>query len=129
VRNIWRLYGGWWDGNPATLKPPREATVAAEIAALSGGPGARARRALERAEGAAAGGAGGNGGDESLRLACQLVEWAAAAADASGGSDASERAEVHAARADLYTQRRAVELSLMSKGVYGTAATDSRQLL
>ncbi len=22
VRNIWRLYGGWWDGDPAHLKPP-----------------------------------------------------------------------------------------------------------
>ena len=21
VRNIWRLYGGWWGGNPATSKP------------------------------------------------------------------------------------------------------------
>ena len=26
VRNIWRLYGGWYDGNPARLKPaPDEA--------------------------------------------------------------------------------------------------------
>ena len=24
VRNVWRLYGGWYDGNPAHLKPPRE---------------------------------------------------------------------------------------------------------
>ncbi len=22
VRNVWRLYGGWWDGDPAHLKPP-----------------------------------------------------------------------------------------------------------
>ena len=21
VRNVWRLYGGWYDGNPAHLKP------------------------------------------------------------------------------------------------------------
>ncbi|MDQ4005841.1 MAG: MBL fold metallo-hydrolase, partial [Actinomycetota bacterium] len=28
VRNIWRLYGGWWDGDPATLKPAPEAAVA-----------------------------------------------------------------------------------------------------
>ncbi len=21
VRNVWRLYGGWWDGNPASLSP------------------------------------------------------------------------------------------------------------
>ena len=34
VRTIWRLYGGWWDGNPATLKPA---------------PGAVARRRAGRA--------------------------------------------------------------------------------
>ena len=28
VRNIWRLYGGWYDGNPANLKPAPEAAVA-----------------------------------------------------------------------------------------------------
>ncbi len=25
VRNLWRLYGGWYDGNPARLKPPTDA--------------------------------------------------------------------------------------------------------
>jgi alkyl sulfatase BDS1-like metallo-beta-lactamase superfamily hydrolase len=37
VRNIWRLYGGWYDGNPAHLKPAPEAVLAAEIAGLAGG--------------------------------------------------------------------------------------------
>jgi alkyl sulfatase BDS1-like metallo-beta-lactamase superfamily hydrolase len=32
VNNIWRLYGGWYDGNPANLKPAREKDMAAEIA-------------------------------------------------------------------------------------------------
>ena len=27
VRNIWRTYGGWWDGNPAHLLPPRQAAL------------------------------------------------------------------------------------------------------
>ena len=47
VRNVWRLYGGWWDGNPATLKPAPERALAAELAALAGGAGALADRALE----------------------------------------------------------------------------------
>ena len=34
VRNVWRSYGGWWDGDPAHLKPP---------------PGARPRRRGRRA--------------------------------------------------------------------------------
>jgi glyoxylase-like metal-dependent hydrolase (beta-lactamase superfamily II) len=28
VRNVWRLYGGWYDGNPAHLKPAPEAAYA-----------------------------------------------------------------------------------------------------
>jgi alkyl sulfatase BDS1-like metallo-beta-lactamase superfamily hydrolase len=37
VRNIWRLYGGWWDLDPANLKPAPKASLAREIAELSGG--------------------------------------------------------------------------------------------
>ena len=37
VRNIWRLYGGWYDGNPARLKPAPDARLAQELAALAGG--------------------------------------------------------------------------------------------
>ncbi len=68
VRNIWRQYGGWWDGNPARLKPPADEVLAREVAALAGGTSALVERARAVAE----------AGD--LRLACQLVEWAAAAA-------------------------------------------------
>ena len=106
VRNIWRLYGGWYDGNPARLKPPTDAVLSAEVARLAGGGAALAARAREVA---AAG---------DLRLACQLVEWAAAADD---------RAEIHAARAEIYQQRRSDELSLMSKGIFGSAAAESRE--
>ena len=49
VRNLYRLYGGWWDGNPAHLKPAREAALAGELARLAGGPGALAIRARELA--------------------------------------------------------------------------------
>ncbi len=105
VRNIWRLYGGWYDGNPARLKPPADATVAGEVATLAGGALALADRALAVAD----------GGD--LRLACQLAEWAAAAAPDDG--------EVHARRAEVYRRRRSAESSLMAKGIYGTAAQDS----
>jgi alkyl sulfatase BDS1-like metallo-beta-lactamase superfamily hydrolase len=37
IRNIWRLYGGWWAGQPAHLKPAREAEIGLEVAALAGG--------------------------------------------------------------------------------------------
>ena len=51
VRNLWRLYGGWYDGNPAHLKPAPDAVLAAEVADLAGGRGAAGRA------GAGAGGA------------------------------------------------------------------------
>lgn len=35
VRNVWRLYGGWYDGNPAHLKPAPEAELAAALAELA----------------------------------------------------------------------------------------------
>ncbi|MBE1583439.1 alkyl sulfatase dimerization domain-containing protein [Nonomuraea angiospora] len=44
VRNLWRLYGGWYDGNPAHLKPAPEAAPAksvAELAALGARPRGR----------------------------------------------------------------------------------------
>ena len=105
VRNVWRLYGGWWDGNPAHLKPPREVAVATEVAVLAGGADALAERALAVAE----------AGD--LRLACQLVEWASAAAP--------DDPDVHARRRRIYEQRRTAETSLMSKGIYASAARES----
>ena len=105
VRNIWRLYGGWYDGNPARLKPAPDADVAAEVAALAGGAAALSVRAVEVAD----------AGD--LRLACQLAEWA--------GQAAPGDAEVHERRAEVYRRRREAESSLMSKGIFGTAAQAS----
>lgn len=64
VRNIWRLYGGWYDGTPSHLKPAPEVDIANEIANLAGGSDKLAIRALELVE----------KGD--LRLACHLAEWA-----------------------------------------------------
>src|SRR6202044_4030363 len=55
VRNVWRLYGGWWDGNPASLKPAPESALAAELAALAGGAAALADRALALADQAVTG--------------------------------------------------------------------------
>ena len=107
VRNLYRLYGGWWDGNPAHLKPPREAARAGEVAALAGGAAALARRAHELAQ----------AGD--LALACELVELAVRAAP--------DDREVHARRAELYGERARRERSLMARGIYTEAADSSRR--
>jgi alkyl sulfatase BDS1-like metallo-beta-lactamase superfamily hydrolase len=106
VRNLWRLYGGWYDGNPANLKPAPDAVLAAEVASLAGGAGRLAARAQELA---AAG---------ELRLAGHLAEMAALAAPDDAG--------VHAARAEVFGARAAQERSTMSRGVYAWAERESR---
>ena len=77
VRNIWRLYGGWYDGNPANLKPAPAASFAAEIAALAGGTDRLAQRARELAE------------TGELRLAAHLAELATQAEPDRGRSTPS----------------------------------------
>ncbi len=109
VRNVYRQFGGWWDGNPANLKPAPEAAVAAEVVALAGSIESVVDRALELVE----------SGD--LRLACHLAEIAVAAEPAHEGAQR--------ARADVYWHRRASERSLMSKGVYAAAARESEVAL
>lgn len=108
VHNVWRLYGGWYDGNPAHLKPAPQSALAAEVASLAGGSAALAARARELAD----------AGD--WRLACEIVEMAAAA----GPDDI----EAHRARAGIYAERRKVETSLMAKGIFGAAARESAAL-
>lgn len=108
VHNVWRLYGGWWDGNPARLKPSPDAVVAAEMAALVGGVDTLVARAKQL----------GEQGD--FRLACHLMETAVLA-------EPTNRA-AHGARAELYQARRNEEASLMSKGVFAAVARESREI-
>ncbi|WP_214413118.1 alkyl sulfatase dimerization domain-containing protein [Sphaerisporangium fuscum] len=109
VRNIWRLYGGWHDGNPAHLKPAPDEVLAEALAGLTGGASALAARAATAAA------------DGDLRLACQLAELAMQAAPAD--------AQVHEIRARVYTLRVRQETSTMSRGVYTWAAAESRSAI
>jgi glyoxylase-like metal-dependent hydrolase (beta-lactamase superfamily II) len=139
VRTVWRRYGGWWDGNPATLKPAPERVLAAELAALAGGPGVLAARAVELAErelaavgsaapGSAAPGSADRpagaasvaalpGGEEGLRVAAHLAElaWLAAPDDS----------EIAKARHRVYSVRAERATSTMSAGIYRWAAGES----
>ena len=101
VRNTYRLFGGWWDGDPAHLKPPPAAALARELADLAGGAEVLAARAEAMSE----------AGDH--RMACQLVELAA---------QASEDAGIWRLRSRLYLARAEHESSLMAKGVFTEAA-------
>ena len=105
VHNLWRLYGGWYDGDPSHLKPAPAAALAAELASLAGGADRLSERAAELA------GAG------DLRLAGHLAELATQADPASR--------EAHGVRAEVYRARVRAESSLMAKGIFGWAEHES----
>ncbi len=107
VRNIWRLYGGWYDGDPSHLKPAPAAALARELADLAGG----APRLAERAHELAAAG--------EMRLAGHLAELATQAAPGDKG--------VHAVRAEVFGARAKEEPSTMSKGIFSWAEHESRE--
>jgi alkyl sulfatase BDS1-like metallo-beta-lactamase superfamily hydrolase len=105
VRNVWRLYGGWWDGDPAHLKPSPATALATELASLAGGAQALADRALSVLE----------AGDQ--RLAGHLAELASQAAPDDAG--------IQRVRATVFSTRAASEASTMAQGVFSWAARES----
>ena len=108
IRNIWRLYGGWWDGAASRLKPAPDAAFGEEMARLAGGADVLIRRARELAA-------------TDLRLACHLADLAGwAAADDPG---------IHRERAEIYTLRRRSEPSLMAQGIFRSAARESEAIV
>lgn len=107
IRNIWRLYGGWWDGKPSHLKPAADDLLAAALCEMVGGAAVLAERARDLAD------------KGEFRLASHLVDIASDAAP--------ESSEVHEIRASVYMDRRAQESSLMAKGIFESAANESRQ--
>ncbi|MEO9256053.1 MAG: alkyl sulfatase dimerization domain-containing protein, partial [Tepidiformaceae bacterium] len=107
LRNIWRLYGGWYDGEPDNLLPAPRAEQAREWVALAGGIDA----VLERA--------GALQKEGNLRLACHLVEFAVIAEP---GSSAA-----HSLRAEVYGARSKTETASMSQNILNHAALASMQ--
>ncbi|WP_428121087.1 alkyl sulfatase dimerization domain-containing protein [Candidatus Poriferisodalis sp.] len=108
IRNIWRQYGGWWDLDPAYLKPSPKAELAGEVVRLGGGAEVIAARAQELVD------------EGDFKLACHLIELAVA-------SDPTS-VSLHGTRAEIYDARRMAERSLMSIGIFSAAAAESREI-
>jgi alkyl sulfatase BDS1-like metallo-beta-lactamase superfamily hydrolase len=106
VRSIWHLYAGWFDGNPAHLKPAPAIELATELVSLAGGADTLARRAAALAEGG------------RTRLAVHLVELAATAAP-------QDRA-IQAIRASVYERCVAAETSLIGKAIFAVYLRDAK---
>jgi alkyl sulfatase BDS1-like metallo-beta-lactamase superfamily hydrolase len=106
VRNVWRLYGGWYDGNPAHLHPPPDVALAEAVVALAGGVDRLVARAREAAD----------AGD--LRLAGQLAEWAVQATP--------DDTDARAAHGEVFERRARDATSTMARGIYNWAAGGGR---
>jgi len=106
VRNIWRLYGGWYEGDPSGLKPAPRRDLATEIVSMSGGLEKVISRAASLAD------------EGRMDVACELIEFAVLAA--------SDDPVVHRVRASIYERRAEAEASTMSKGIFTWAASESR---
>jgi alkyl sulfatase BDS1-like metallo-beta-lactamase superfamily hydrolase len=106
VRAIWHLYGGWFGGDPAQLKPAPAAELATELAALAGGAGRLAVRAAALAE------------EGRTRLAAHLVEFASGAAP--------EDAAVQAVRAAVLARCMDGETSLMGRAFLGVYQREAK---
>ena len=105
IRGVWKRYGGWYEGDPAYLKPSPKSAIAAEIVALAG-LDALVTRATDLAE------------SGEVSLACHMIELAF--------QHQPDNLRVHEARASIYQKRRDGASSLMAKGVYGTASNESK---
>ena len=106
TRNIWQLYSGWYDGDPSRLKPPSDFAIGTEVLDLIGDIQIVVGRAVQRSV------------EGDHRLACHLIELAIA-------SEPESRV-ANEARVQIYQARRAVETSLMARGIYKGAAADSQ---
>jgi glyoxylase-like metal-dependent hydrolase (beta-lactamase superfamily II) len=109
VRNLLRLWGGWWNGNAAELLPATPARQAEEIATLAGGVAAivaRGRALLDA-------------GDTAT--AAHLAEWATRAVP--------DDREAQVLKRDVYARRLDAEPSLMARGIFRAAMHDAERAL
>jgi alkyl sulfatase BDS1-like metallo-beta-lactamase superfamily hydrolase len=109
VRSIWHLYAGWFDANPAHLKPVPDQALGTEIVAIAGGVEALTRRAEALL------------GLGQPRLAAHLIEFAAAADPQS--------LPVHQVRAAIYAACGELETSLIGKAILAVSRRESEKRL
>jgi alkyl sulfatase BDS1-like metallo-beta-lactamase superfamily hydrolase len=106
VRGLWHLYAGWFDGNPAHLKPAPSSQLAVELASLVGGADVLAKRAATLAE------------SGQTRLAAHLVEFASSASP--------DDKAIQEIRAGVYERCMESETSLIGKAIFAVYQRDAK---
>ncbi|MEO8457031.1 MAG: alkyl sulfatase dimerization domain-containing protein [Chloroflexota bacterium] len=108
ARNVYRLYGGWWDGDAANMLPAHPSDVAAALVGATG-----SQPILDRARAAR------DSGD--LQMACHLVDFVRR-------GDPSNK-EAWELWRDLFTERASSERSMMARGAFKAAVRDAEAKL
>ncbi len=108
ARNVYRLYGGWYDGDPADILPAHSVEIAAALVAATGAAPIldRARKLRD---------------DGDLQLACHLVDFVR-----KGDPDNREAWELWK---DLFAARATSERSLMARGAFHSAVREAEDML
>jgi alkyl sulfatase BDS1-like metallo-beta-lactamase superfamily hydrolase len=107
VRNLLRLWGGWWNGNAADLLPATHEAQAEEITRLAGGTAALVKRGRELLA----------VGDSVL--ATHVAEWAV--------RGAPENRDAQELKHDVYERRLSEAESLMAQGIFRAAMNDAKK--
>jgi len=104
ARNVYRLYGGWYDGDPADILPAHSHDIARELVGVSGADPLLARaRALR------------DSGD--LQLACHIADFVRK-------GDPDNR-DAWLLWRDLFSARIAREPALMARGAFHSAVREA----
>ncbi len=108
ARNVWRLYGGWYDGDPANMLPAHSHDVASELIAATGSTAILDRARKLR-------------GDGDLQMACHLVDFVRK------GEPANR--EAWELWRDLFRARSEEEQSLMARGAFLAGVREAERRL
>jgi alkyl sulfatase BDS1-like metallo-beta-lactamase superfamily hydrolase len=108
ARNVYRLYGGWYDGDPANILPAHSEEIAAALVGATGADPilSRARKLRD---------------DGDLQMACHLVDFVRK-------GDPANR-EAWDLWRDLFKARAEAETSLMARGAFLSAIREAEARL
>ncbi len=113
ARNVYRLYGGWYDGDPADILPSHSHDIARELVGVCGAePLLDRARALRDA---------GDPDGRSLQMACHIADFVRK-------GDPDNR-DAWLLWRDLFQARTATEPALMPRGVFHSAVRDAEARL
>ncbi len=113
ARNVYRLYGGWYNGDPADILPAHSHDIARELVGVCGAEPLLTRaRALRDA---------GDPDGRSLQIACHIVDFFRK-------GDPDNR-EAWLLWRDLFAARIEAESSLMARGAFHSAVREAEARL